>query len=235
MEQPSDASMTVFGFSPHFEIICGSERAGGNTEQVAGFMATVLSSLGSTIGVIRLREHRIHPCGSCGECNVRTHTCNVDDDMPAIIDRLRAADGIVYAVPVHGYGMAHPMQVFIERAGVGYLRFERPLANKVAGAVVTGRRYAHEAVFNQLINNILLNRMIVAGSGYPATVRGGTPGAALQDGEGLESVRSLAARMVGLSRLLKSVSAEAFARFMQADTPNERATIPIRSNHQATP
>lgn len=213
--------------SPHFEIICGSERANGNTEQVADYTATLMRALGCTAGVIRLREHRIQPCGGCGECNLRSKPCDANDDMPSIVARLGPADGIVYAVPVHGYGMAHPMQIFIERAGVGYLRFERPLANKVAGAIVTGRRYAHEAVFNQLVNNILLNRMIVVGSGYPATVRGGTPGAAMQDREGLEAVRSLVVRMVGMSQLLKAAPADSLMKFLSPDTTNERVVVQI--------
>lgn len=208
----------------HFEILCGSERAQGNTELVAEHMQSLFQALGASAGLIRLREHRIDPCGRCGECNLRTDPCAQDDDMPAIVRRLQAASGLVYAVPVHGYGMAHPMQIFIERAGVGYLRFERPLANKVAGAVVTGRRYAHEPVFNQLVNNILLNRMILVGSGYPATVRGGSPGAALQDSEGLEAVRSLASRMVGMARLLQSIPAEDVTAFLSPDTTNERMT-----------
>lgn len=218
----------------HFEIICGSERANGNTEQVAAHMAGLMDGLGCTTGVIRLREHRIETCGACGECNMRSDPCAANDDMPLIVQRLQAADGIVYAAPVHGYGMAHPMQIFIERAGVGYLRFKRPLANKVAGAVVTGRRYAHEPVFNQLVNNILLNRMILVGSGYPATVRGGAPGVALQDSEGLEAVRSLAFRMVGMARLLKTIPADELLRFLSPETTNERTPVRI-VNAQATP
>jgi len=216
--------MSVIDSPPlHFEILCGSERAGGNTEQVAERIVDLLEAHGCTAGIVRLRELRIERCGSCGQCNTRSAPCHIDDDMPLAIDRLRSADGIVYAAPVHGYGMAHPMQVFIERAGVGYLRFERPLANKVAGAVVTGRRYAHEAVFHQFVSNILLNRMILVGSGYPAVVHGGTPGAALNDSEGLESVRALIVRMVGMARLLRTVSTALRHELLGPDTTNERA------------
>ncbi|PCE30207.1 flavodoxin family protein [Burkholderia ubonensis] len=207
----------------HFTIVTGSERASGNTEQVAEHIGALLADEGCTIDIVRLREHRIAPCGACGECNTRTSACEQDDDMPAIIARLRKADGIVYAVPVHGYGMAHPMQIFIERAGVGYLRFERPLANKVAGAVVTGRRYAHETVFHQLVSNFLLNRMILVGSGYPVVIHGGSPGAGMQDREGLASVRSMIARMTGMARLLRATPAALRAQCLVLDTVNERA------------
>ncbi|WAI84919.1 MULTISPECIES: flavodoxin family protein [Achromobacter] len=209
---------------PKFVILTGSERAHGNTDQIAAYINALLDGMDCATDVIHLREHHILPCGSCGECNMRASACHIDDDMPLVISRLRQADGIVYAAPVHGYGMAHPMQIFIERAGVGYLRFERPLANKVAGAVVTGRRYSHEAVAAQLINNILLNRMILVGSGYPAIVHGGSPGAALHDKEGLESIRMLIARMAGMVNLMRSLSPEAIVRHLSPDTSNERHT-----------
>jgi len=206
-----------------FTIITGSERADGNTDQVAKHIETMLSEHGCETDVVYLRKHRIAPCGSCGDCNTREIVCCIDDDMPALVARLHQADAIVYAVPVHGYGMAHQMQIFIERAGVGYLRFKRPLANKVAGAVVTGRRYAHEAVFHQLISNILLNRMILVGSGYPVVLHGGSPGAGMTDVEGLVSVHSLIFRMIGMARLLRETSPDIRNRLLSLDVINERA------------
>lgn len=205
-----------------FEIITGSRRAHGNTEQVAETVAGWLVEAGAGAGILRLREHDIQPCGMCGECNTRTAPCAHADDMPALIERLKRADAILYMAPVHGYGLAHPMQIFIERAGVGYLRFDRPLANKVGGAVVTGRRYGHVGVFNQIVNNLLLNRMILVGSGYPAVVMGGTPGKALEDGEGMEAVRTLVMRMLGMTRLLRLMPAAAVNGLLAPDTANER-------------
>ncbi|MCO8628298.1 flavodoxin family protein [Burkholderia multivorans] len=207
----------------HFVVVTGSERASGNTEQVAEYVRSILADRGCTIDVLHLRDYRILPCGGCGECNMRRTVCQLNDDMPEIIARLCKADGVVYAAPVHGYGMAHLMQNFIERAGVGYLRFERPLANKIAGAVVTGRRYAHETVFHQLVSNFLLNRMILVGSGYPVVIHGGSPGAGMKDREGLESLRAMLARMVGMACLLRSVPTSLREQFLTPHTINERA------------
>lgn len=216
--------MKPINFTPlHFAVVTGSERAMGNTDQIARHIGTLLAEQRCTADIVHLRDYRIAPCGSCGECNTRTHSCQIDDDMPAIVDRLRCADAIVYTAPVHGYGMAHPMQIFIERAGVGYLRFERPLANKVAGAVVTGRRYAHEAVYHQLVSNILLNRMILVGSGYPVLIHGGAPGSAMRDVEGLASLGTLVSRMIGMGRLLQATPQQMRHVLLHPETVNERA------------
>ena len=207
----------------HFVIIAGSERSDGNTDQIAQYASNFLGEQHCTADIIYLRNYLIKPCGTCGECNTRTHPCEIADDMPSIISRMQKADAVVYAAPVHGYGLAHPMQVFIERAGVGYLRFERPLANKVAGAVVTGRRYAHEAVYHQLISNILLNRMILLGSGYPAVIHGGAPGTGMRDVEGLASLKSHISRMIGMARLLQSTPPHLLQTYLHQETLNERA------------
>lgn len=224
MKPSNETKMESKAFVPlRFAVVTGSERAGGNTDQMARYIDRLLAQHQCVTDVISLRDYRITACGSCGQCNTRAHACQIDDDMPAIVDRLVRADAIIYAAPVHGYGMAHPMQVFIERAGVGYLRFERPLANKVAGAVVTGRRYAHEAVYHQLISNLLLNRMILVGSGYPVVIHGGAPGSALQDTEGLACLAALVSRMVGMTRLLDATPAALRSALLHPETMNERA------------
>jgi len=142
--------------------------------------------------------------------------------MPQILERIVQADDLVYAVPVHGFGMSHLTQIFIERCGVGYLRFERPLANKVAGAIITGRRYGHGAVYAQLLNNFLLNRMIVVGSGYPPFVHGGKSGEALDDQEGVNSVFEMLHRMVGFSLMLQEAQRISPRHILSPRSKNER-------------
>ncbi|MEV0916853.1 flavodoxin family protein [Streptomyces sp. NPDC049967] len=178
----------------------GSERPDGLTGRVLRMLAAQAAEHGVHLDVIPLAEYDITPCGPCGDCNIRPLPCAQDDDVPALVDRMIRADGVLYAAPVHGFGLAGVMQNFIERAGVGHLRFDRPLANKVAGVVVTGRRYSHDRVYGQLIDNVLLNRMIVPGSGFPAFVQDQfAPG---EDEEGLAAARGLMDRMIDLLRIL---------------------------------
>ena len=122
--------------------------------------------------------------------------------MAVTVRRMVDADALIYVLPVHGFGMSSLMQRFIERAGVGYLRFERPLENKVAGVVVSGRRNTHAGIHNQIINNFLLNRMIVVGSGRPVIVEGGHVGGTLRDADGIDAMRNMIRRMAGMARLI---------------------------------
>ncbi|CAA9391041.1 MAG: iron-sulfur flavoprotein [uncultured Pseudonocardia sp.] len=182
--------------------IHGSERAAGNTLEVLEHAAKTLATRGVELEIVKLAELRMGPCGPCGDCNSRTVPCAVDDDVPAVVDRMAAADGILYAAPVHGFGTSALMQMFLERSGVGYLRFERPLTNKVGGVVVTGRRYGHTEVHSHLIANVMLNRMVLVGSGFPATVYGNQPGDARHDEEGLQMMDRMLHRIADMIQLL---------------------------------
>ncbi|MGC4811693.1 flavodoxin family protein [Micromonospora sp. DT228] len=191
------------GAEPTVVAINGSERIGGNTAEVLGYAAGRFAARGVRLDVVELARTDFTACGPCGECNTRTETCRQADDMPGIVRRMIAADGIIYATPVHGFGTASLMQQFIERAGVGYLRFARPLTNKVGGVVVVGRRYSHVDVHAQLLHNVMLNRMLLVGSGFPAVVHAGDRGEALADREGVDAVTRLVDRMTDMIHLLR--------------------------------
>lgn len=181
--------------------INGSERD-GNTAAVLRHAAAVAAKRDVEFEAIDLRSINMLRCGPCGDCNDRRIKCEQTDDVPGVVDKMVAADGIIYAAPVHGFGTASLMQTFIERAGVGYLRFDRPLSNKVAGIVSVARRYSAGEVWAQLTVNALLNRMIIVGSGFPAQVHALHRGDAEKDDEGLTNVARLVDRMIDMIELL---------------------------------
>lgn len=187
---------------PMILAINGSERD-GNTADLLRYVEGIAEHRGVDLEVVNLRDLRIANCGACGDCNFRPLPCMVADDVPEVVARMIAADGIIFAAPVHGFGTASLMQAFIERAGVGYLRFDRPLTNKVAGVIAVGRRYSQSEVWAQLTVNALLNRMIVVGSGFPAVVQALHKGEALRDEEGVANVSRMVDRMIDMIELLR--------------------------------
>ncbi|MEU2511206.1 flavodoxin family protein [Streptomyces syringium] len=206
--------------------INGSERPNGNNAAILRYAEKELEGRDARLEVVCLRDLRMVPCGPCGDCNFRTTRCAVDDDVAAVVDRMAEADGIIYATPVHGFGSAPLMPAFIERSGTGYLRFDRRLTNKVAGAVVTGRRYSHVETYSHLLNNILLNRMIVAGHGFPSVVHGDEAGSVLADEEGMEMVTRMLHRMVDLIQVLREHRELTGRDALAVGIPSERHRAP---------
>ena len=74
---------------------------------------------------------------------------------------------------------------------------------KVGAAAVVCRRGGASAAFDQLNKYFTISGMPVASSQYWNSVHGRAPGEALQDGEGLQTMRTLARNM---SFLMKSIA-----------------------------
>ena len=177
----------------------GALRRGGSTEGTIDLALQHLRETSRNVSaeVVHLCECRISVCDSCYTCD-RDGRCWMPDDVESIVRKMIAADGIVYVFPVHAFGVNSLMQIFLERAGVGYLRFRRPLENKAAGVIVTGRRYSHELAWAQVALNIMLNKMVLVGSGFPATIKndGKQLLRKIEDEEGLDSVKEMLTRIV---------------------------------------
>lgn len=188
-------------------IITGSERRFGITANASELTKILFEEKGLTVNITHLCEADFSPCNSCGKsdmsCNYRVGPCEKQDDMPLIIRDMLDADIIIYATPVHAFGMAHLMQSFLERAGVGYLRFDRPLANKLGGCIVTGRKYNLGQVNDQLVNNMMLNRMIIPGSGFPVLLHGNEDDKSIDQTEEIVALEQMVKRLSEVYNLLK--------------------------------
>ncbi|WP_205328258.1 flavodoxin family protein [Glycomyces sp. YM15] len=197
--------------------INGSERARGSTWLAVQEILARARARGCETDQIDLAERRVIRC-DCGRCNSRPDPCPVDDDVGAIVAAMIEADAVFLAAPVHGFGLSSLMQTFVERAGVGHLRFERPLTNTIGAAVVIGRRYGHLDVHAQLLHNLLLNRFIIVGSGFPVTIHSGGEQGVLSDTEGMEALHRTVDRIIDIGTAL----AESGTRLPRPDQVERR-------------
>jgi len=148
-------------------VIVGSNRLHGVSSQVVSLIRRHLEGRAS-VQDLWLRDYRIDYCDADNACSHRD--CLLQDDVGAIVDEMARADAILYLPVMHAYGTNSRFQAFLERVGYGFLRpRERPLRDKLAAGAVVGRRYGHTAVFSQVVLNVLLNKMVLVGSGFPAT------------------------------------------------------------------
>ena len=64
--------------------------------------------------MIDLCDLRVTPCTACEGCSF-SGICVFDDDVPLIIERMKEADGIVFASPVYIDNITGQMKVFFDR------------------------------------------------------------------------------------------------------------------------
>ncbi len=98
--------------------IQGSPRKDGKTAQALNMLVEDLVSKGHDVESIAVVDHQIKGCIGCLACHkIRDVPGCVmkDDDAPAIIDRLVAADAVIYASPLYAFDLSAQLKALIDR------------------------------------------------------------------------------------------------------------------------
>jgi multimeric flavodoxin WrbA len=115
--------------------IHGSPRTiRSSTRKLAGFILAGAADAGAEIDMIDLADCRIIPCTACDACTLNG-ICVNDDDVPALMARMKDADAIVLGSPVYIDNVTGQMKVFFDRLADA-IHYQQ-LAGKVGCAVVT--------------------------------------------------------------------------------------------------
>ena len=94
--------------------ICGSPRVGGNTDILVHEVLKGASDVGCETEYIALSGLSVLPCIACGACKT-SRTCIHKDDMPGLIEKIKAADVVVLGTPVYYWGPTAQMKTFTDR------------------------------------------------------------------------------------------------------------------------
>ncbi|MCK9581305.1 MAG: flavodoxin family protein [Methanoregula sp.] len=84
------------------------------TRRLAQFVLDGAAEAGAEIEMIDLCDLCVTPCTACEGCAFNG-ICVFDDDMPAIVERMKEADGIIFASPVYIDNVAGQMKIFFDR------------------------------------------------------------------------------------------------------------------------
>ena len=95
--------------------IHGSPRTiRSTTRKLAEFVLEGAAKAGAETGMIDLCDFRVTPCTACEGCSF-TGICVYEDDVPALVERMKEADAIVFASPVYIDNVSGQMKVFFDR------------------------------------------------------------------------------------------------------------------------
>ena len=180
-------------------LINGSPRKDGNTAIALNEMIKVFESQGIETELLHIGGKDIRGCIACGKCRQLGH-CVFDDIVVQASQKLAEADGLVVGSPVY-YAAANGTVVsFMDRL---FYSNSADLRMKVGAAVSVARRGGQTTTFDQLNKYFTISGMPVASGQYWNGVHGAAPGEAENDTEGLQQMRTLAAKM---AFLMKSIA-----------------------------
>lgn len=100
--------------SKNVVMITASLRSKSNSDALAAAFAEGASGAGHAVETISLKEKALAFCRGCFACQEIGH-CVMDDDANAIMEKVAAADVVVFVTPVYYYGMAGQMKVLLDR------------------------------------------------------------------------------------------------------------------------
>ena len=113
-------------------IINGSARKGNTSTAIDAFIKG--ASEKNEIEVINPDKLNIAPCRGCGVCQCHKG-CVAKDDTNPTIDKIAAADMILFATPVYWWGMSAQLKLIIDKC---YCRGMQMKGKKVGVIVVGG-------------------------------------------------------------------------------------------------
>ncbi len=181
--------------------IVGSSRIGGNTEILTRTALEEAEKEGVETELIALADKEIKPCDACLSCR-ETGKCHIKDDLPSILEKMLAADGIILSSPVY-YGSASPkIKALIDRSGYSSRGTDgrRPFENKVGGPIVVARRGGQNFTYAQLMFFFMITGMIVPGSTYWNIAFGREKGDVTKDEEGVQTIKNFGKKLAWLAK-----------------------------------
>ena len=180
-------------------MINGSPHAQGNTFMALQEMEKVFAQEGIDTEIVQVGNKDVRGCIACYTC-MEKGKCVFDDLVNEIAPKFEACDGLVVGSPVYYASANATLIAFLDRLFYS-THFDKRM--KVGASVVAARRGGLSATFDELNKYFTICGMPVASSQYWNSIHGKTPGEALQDEEGLQTMRTLARNM---TFLLKSIA-----------------------------
>lgn len=180
-------------------MINGSPHAQGNTYIALNEMKQTFMQEGIEAEILHIGNQDIRGCIACGGC-AQKGSCVFDDAVNEAAAKFEASDGLVIGSPVYYASANATLVAFLTR-----LFYSTPFDKtmKVGASVVAARRGGLSATFDELNKYFTICGMPVASGQYWNSIHGRAQGEAMQDLEGLQSMRTLARNM---SFLMKSIA-----------------------------
>lgn len=180
-------------------LINGSPKADGNTYIALHEMEQIFAKEGIETEFLHIGNLDIRGCIGCNGCADKGK-CVFDDIVNETAPKFEACDGLVVGSPVYYASANATLVAFLTRLFYS-TQFDKTM--KVGASVVAARRGGLSAAFDELNKFFTIAGMPVASSQYWNSIHGMRHGEAVQDVEGLQTMRTLAQNM---SFLIKSIA-----------------------------
>ncbi len=180
-------------------LVNGSQHEKGCTYTALAEVAKALNANGVETEIYQLHGKNINGCKGCWACK-KAKKCVFDDGgVNEFVEKAAEFDGFVFGSPVYYASPNGGLISFLDRV---FYSGGRNLAFKPGAAVVSCRRAGASTTFDVLNKYFTINNMPVVGANYWNEIPGNTAEEAMQDEEGLQTMRILGNNMAWLLKCI---------------------------------
>lgn len=168
-------------------LVNGSRREHGCTRAALEEVAATLKACGVESELIFVGNRAVNG--------------KINEAVSEVGEKMRSADALIIGSPVYYASPSGEVIAFLDRL---FWNYGSEMALKPGAAVVSARRGGTTASFDVLNKYFTISSMPVVSSQYWNMVHGNTPEEVLRDGEGLQTMRTLARNMAWLLRCIEA-------------------------------
>lgn len=180
-------------------IINGSPRINGNTTIAINELEKVFKENNIECNTFQIGNKAIRGCIACEYC-YKNKKCVFNDEVNEVAKYFEEADGVIVASPVYYASANGTLISFLDRLFYS-THFDKRM--KVGASVVVARRGGCSATFDELNKYFTISSMPIVSSRYWNSVYGMEKGEAVNDLEGLQTLRTLAYNMIFLMKSIE--------------------------------
>ena len=180
-------------------LVNGSWHEKGCTYTALCEVEKALNANGVETEIVWIGKKGVQGCTGCVVCK-KTGKCVIDDSVNKFVEKAAAADGYIFGSPVYYASAAGSLVSFMDRV---FYSGARHLAYKPAAAVVSCRRAGSSTTFDVINKYFTINNMPIVSSNYWNGIHGNRAEEALQDEEGLQTMRVLGNNMAWLLKCIE--------------------------------
>ena len=182
----------------------GSPRKNGNTAAIINVVFAELEKHGIETELVQVGGVLKQGCTACNSCyKNKSKSCAVTGDpLNDWIEKIIAADGIIFGSPVYFNDVTSEMKALIDRAGYVARANDRMYKHKVGAAVVAVRRNGAVHALDTMLHFFLNMQMFIVGGSN--NVIANKIGDVEKDTEGLQSMKTLGENMALLLKTMNS-------------------------------
>lgn len=180
-------------------LVNGSSHKQGCTYTALSEAAKTLNEEGIETEIFQLGNPEIRDCCGCQACKT-TGKCVFDDIVNEFIEKAKGADGFIFGTPVY---FAHPSGRILSLLDRAFYAGGYAFAYKPGAAVASARRSGTTASFDVLNKYFTIANMPVVSSNYWNNIHGHVAADAMQDLEGLQTMRNLGRNMAWILKCIE--------------------------------